>query len=145
MSDQPKLNPAIKELEIGVEELVTIKVFPLSLGDQLKMTELIRRLVDEYLVRRSEFSGMSDAQFIQDAVEIIRDNLKEALKYIVKEDPQEVVDSITNVQFMQLAKIVYEVNFEPLKNAVSLFRIAMPKEEAVTPPVMGEPLGTETI
>ena len=130
MSDTPKLNPSIRELEIGVEELVTIKVYPLSLGNQLKLTDLIKNLINEYLIRRQEFSGMTDAQFISDVLQIIEDNIKEVLKFIVKEDPEEVVNQITNIQTLELVKIVYMVNFEPLKNVTSLFRVTpqVPKE-----------------
>ena len=54
--DMQNLNPQITDVEIGVRTLRKIKLYPLSVGDQMKMTAMIASTVSTFLVLCVDFS-----------------------------------------------------------------------------------------
>ncbi len=128
-----KLNPEIKEVEIGVRELRTIKIFPLSAKDQFDLTS---RLVDVLSKMSEEFSteNVSNEEALIFIQTIISDNLEIILEYVVDEEQRPTFNELTNNQLYTIAETIFEVNYEGfLKNFQSLFKRAKSLIQAQTP------------
>lgn len=125
MPGDTKLNPQIADLEIGIRNLRNIKIYPLSLGDQLEMTDLITATAQKFFASRDEIEGKDDMKFVQFFVDLLKDNLKRILGLIT--DEEDVLKEISNVQAVELASLIYTMNYEDsLKNAQSLFKKIQP-------------------
>jgi len=125
MPEKKKINPQIADLEIGVRNLRTIKIYPLSLGDQLEMTDLITETAQKFFASREEIETKNDMDFAQFFVSILRDNIKKILGLIT--DETDIMKEISNIQTVDLANLIYEMNYaESIKNAQSLFKKIQP-------------------
>ena len=118
--DDKRLNPQIRETEIGVRNLRTKKVYPLSMADQLKMTDLITEALNAFFQKGDQ----DDIVFITFLIELIKSNLERMLGMImdIKKD-KDILSEITNFQVSEIAKIVYEENYASVaKNMEGLFK-----------------------
>ena len=107
-NDKNKINPQVADLEIGIRNLRTIKIYPLSLGDQLEMTDLITETIQEFFASREKMEDKEDAEFVQFFVKILRENLDKILSLITDED---ILKELTNLQAVELADLIYEKNY----------------------------------
>jgi hypothetical protein len=121
MNDMEKLNPQIVEVPIGVRELETLTIYPLSLADQIALTDIVQATINAY------FSGedQSDLALAAFVVAVIKENLPKVLKLITDHTTGKQVDAlmrkITNDQALAIGQEVYRVNYESLlKNVNSL-------------------------
>jgi len=117
--DEKRLNPQITTTEIGVRDLREITIYPLSMADQLNLTDLITQALNAFFQQQDEES----IAFVAFMIELIKQNMNRIVAMItdVKKDEDLLVD-ITNFQASEIAKIVYEVNYESAaKNLESLF------------------------
>jgi hypothetical protein len=117
---EPKLNPQIKELEIGIRNLRNILIYPLSVRDQLKMKEVIKATLDTIFGS----SGMEDTEFVGFIVETITSNLDKLIPLVT--DPLiengvevDILSEMTNKQFSEAISIIYEENFSFLLEKVT--------------------------
>ena len=125
MPEKKKINPQIADLEIGIRNLRTIKIYPLSLGDQLEMTDIITETAQKFFASREEIETKNDMDFAQFFVSILRDNIKKILGLIT--DETDIMKEISNIQTVDLANLIYEMNYaESIKNAQSLFKKIQP-------------------
>ncbi len=114
-----KLNPQIREVFIGVRNLRPIKVYPLSMADQFRMTDIFRAIVGKVTTYFSEDSHPLNefAEFIQ---QTIVENLPNLLKYVCPDD-EISLDELTNFQLTEIVAVVYKDNYEDAgKNVQSL-------------------------
>ena len=133
--DMQNLNPQITDVEIGVRTLRKIKLYPLSVGDQMKMTAMIASTVSTFLVTQE---AKDEALMVGFFVSTINDNLAKFLALAVGEkegegkgypegeiqfpETEEILGDTTNLQASEIAKIIYEMNYEEsVKNFQSLF------------------------
>lgn len=124
MPENSKLNPQVADLEIGIRNLRTIKIYPASFGEQLKLTDLITETVQKFFLSRdkSEVVQEKDMAMIQFFVELVRNNLGKIIG-LVSDESEELLNELTNVQFVRLAELIYEMNYEEsIKNVKSLFK-----------------------
>lgn len=130
-NDMKKLNPQITDgFVYGIRGLQELTIYPLSVGDQLKMTELIQELATKYFMREDD--TVSDMEFIKEIIEFIQNNLKQIVKLVVDREinVKDVLYDMTNNQAIVLAEIIYKVNYESLaKNVKSLVEKIAPKQE----------------
>lgn len=127
-NDMQNLNPQITEVTIGIRSLRKIKLYPLSVGDQMKMTALMASTISGFLVTKEAKDETAMVGFF---VQIINENLARfvALAIGEKEDGEgkfpetdKMLEDTTNVQASEIAKVIYEVNYETsVKNFQSLF------------------------
>ena len=111
------LNPQITEVQIGIKKLRTIKIYPLSFGDELETTDLITEALQAFYVKDQQ----EDAVFVGFILNLIKKNLSKILGMATDEDGEKLLREISNVQAVEIAKIIYETNFDsPLKNLKSL-------------------------
>ena len=110
---EPKLNPEIKKAEIGVRELKEITVYPLSMADQLSMTNLITDTVRKFFEKGG---GEDDLEFAAFLSKLIEENLETILLMVT--DEKSLLEDMTNNQAVAIAELVYEVNFGSLVKKV---------------------------
>lgn len=126
MPEKRKINPQIASLEIGTRNLRTIKIYPLSFGDQLEMTDLITDTIQKFLEARGEKLQEDNIEFVQFVINLLRNNLTKIIKLISDED-ENMLKEITNLQVTELVTIIYEMNYEEsIKNARSLVEKIQP-------------------
>lgn len=116
-----KLNPEVADIDIGVRHLRKVTFYPLSAGHQLKLTSMMEDIFKELV-------GLGDndeaiVAFFNKVLEIIKSNINTIIGMISDEDPDTLLDDMTNTQLVGVVKYVYETNYEgPLKNLLSLFQ-----------------------
>jgi len=116
-----RINPQTTNIEIGTRSLRTIKVYPVSFGDQLELTDLITSTIQEFYKSREEIENKDDTAMVEFLIGLLRENLARIIKLITDEE-ETVFKEMTNNQVVELAKLIYEMNYaESLKNAQSLF------------------------
>ena len=114
--EQSTLNPQITDVEIGVRNLRKITIYPLSMGDQLKMTDLIIDAV----TKQVEIAGNADLS-VKFIVKIIHENIGKILA-MVSDEKESVMNELSNLQATVIAGIIFDVNYGGLvsKNFKSL-------------------------
>lgn len=119
---EKRINPRIKNVEIGILNLRKIKIYPLSMTDQLSLTDLINEAMKSFF--ESDRDGENENLiFVSFIVKTIQDNIKKILKFVTPDEkPETVMKEIDNHQLSEIVKIVYQDNYEtPVKNVMSLF------------------------
>ena len=117
-----RINPQIKNVEIGILNLRKIKIYPLSMADQLELTELINKVMKSFF--ESDRDGEDETLvFVSFIVKTIQENIGTILGFVSpNEISVEIMKEITNQQLSEIVRIVYQDNYEkPVKNVMSLF------------------------
>lgn len=116
-NDLQKLNPYIADAIIGIRNMRTIKLYPLSMADQITFTDLITEALQGF----TQKGDMEDIAFVGFLVELIKNNLDRLLKLVAADESENLLSNITNVQAIAIAEVIYDVNYgEAIKNAKSL-------------------------
>ena len=124
------LNPQVKLIKIGVRDLREVHLYPFTLGDQFKFSDIITDAMKEFTASdllsqtsaemSAEESFELNAKIINFVLEIIQKHLPELISIITCEELKSI-DEITNTQFMEIVEYVFDINYgEPSKNAKSL-------------------------
>jgi hypothetical protein len=121
MSDMEKLNPQIAEVPIGVRDLEMLKIYPLSMADQLELTDIVQQTINAYFTGEDQ----SDLAFAAFIVTVLKENLPRVLRLITDHTTDRQVTAlmrkITNDQAVTIGEVVYRTNYETLlKNVNSL-------------------------
>lgn len=117
MSDK-KINPQIRTVNIGIKELRPIKIYPLSMSDQMKMADLVKGTF-QALIEYTQTDDASDIAIAETFISLMKENLPLLLKYITDEEVS--LEELTNFQFTEIVGHVYKDNFEDAsKNVKSL-------------------------
>lgn len=113
------LNPEIRELAVGTFKLRSIKIYPLSVHCQFTFTESFAKLmVDFEAVPKGE-----EISFMISVMEEIKTNIQILIDYVTEEGSEKLLKELTNSQLVQLATIIYEVNYEAeIKNVQDLIK-----------------------
>ena len=110
------LNPQIREFQVGARELITIKLYPLSIKDEQEIIALVVGVLKTF---SEEENVLTDEEVGIRVMGAINDNLGELLK--VCSEPEVLPGSLTNQQLSDLLLLLFEVNFEgSIKNFKSL-------------------------
>jgi hypothetical protein len=115
-----QLNPQIKEITIGIKKLEKIKIYPLSMADQLQLTSLFVECLKE-LLSSKEDNNIVFAQTIQ---KLLKENLSIVLN-MVTDTNDNLLSKITNVQAMDIAELVYSMNYQVLEIKVKALVLKM--------------------
>jgi hypothetical protein len=136
-----KLNPRITTIEIGIEILREVTIYPLSLADQGKMIKTLSTVFQSVMENLSHLSEepeelggatgtiekvaaqLSNIDIAETIVVIIQDNLESILALVVAADEKISMEEVDSDQFYNLVETIYKVNFEQApKNFVALWR-----------------------
>lgn len=124
MSDDKKLNPEIKEIEYGKKEIKKLTLYPLSVGDQFTITDIINKIFMGFAEVQSK-GKMTEVTSIGLVLEAIKENIYKIIMLVadVSEDKaKEIISNLTNSQLLDIVEIIWEVNFEPaIKKGRTLF------------------------
>lgn len=139
------LNPDIRNIEYGKREIKSLQIYPLSIRDQFKLSNLVTTVVTN-IVAAQEENQFSDAVFMKFIMDAIEENIGELLctmADITKEESEAVLDSMTNPQLVELVEVIWEVNFEPaIKKGRDLFergRNLFPSKRSSAPSLNDSP------
>ena len=103
------LNPRIASVKIGIRELRTVHIYPLSVGQQTQTVELITVLINS--MAEQKLDGLTDIQLAEFFGGTISENIRTILEFIT--DPQDEVslDEIDNTQLVEIIDVIVKVNF----------------------------------
>lgn len=139
------LNPDIRNMEYGKREIKSLQIFPLSIRDQFKLSNMVTSVVTGLVDSQEEYQ-FSDAAFMRQVMESIESNITEILCVmadIKKEEADEIIDAMTNTQLLELVEIIWIVNYEPaIKKGRDLFergRNLFPSKRSSAPSLSGSP------
>jgi hypothetical protein len=112
-----KLNPQVASAEVGIRNLRDIKIYPLSMADQLSLTDVITKGLQEFVEQGNE----EDMAVVAAVIQLIKDNLGNILTMVSDEKGEEILKELTNPQALEIAEMIFDMNFGSLgKNARSL-------------------------
>jgi hypothetical protein len=118
------INPQITEITIGKRTLRKIKVYPLSLGDEIKVSNIFNEVVSVLFASLSmaeDENKMNMVAVVTTFFKLIRENLGSVLSLITDEDGEQLVNDITNVQAEEVINTIIRTNFgEVSKNLKGL-------------------------
>ena len=124
MTDEKRLNPDIRIITYGKKELNDLTLYPLSIGDQFKVTDIVTSVVQK-LVAGAASGQLSDYVFMSSVISALQENLGKVLTLISdisEEEAAKVIDTMTNSQLVDVVESVWAVDYEPaLKKGKNLF------------------------
>jgi len=114
------LNPRITQIELGIEEMKPYTIYPLSLAGEFKVSDIIAKAAS----RISEISDNgNEVVIIKESIGVIKENLVIILEMVTKKTNRPNLEEIDNVQFSELAELIFEMNFTgAVKNVQSLIK-----------------------
>lgn len=120
-SSESNINPRIRHTSVGIRTLRTIKLFPLSMKDQMDFSDIIQETLSAFF--SSENSEKSDREIVAITLGLIKNNLQKILDLIT--DPEEKVSlsEIDTTQGTEIANLIFEANYgneDLVKNVTSL-------------------------
>ena len=127
------LNPDIQEVQVGVRTLRKIKLYPLSVTDQFKLTDLFQEALGAFLSNKQG----GDLQFIALFVAILKTNLSKILELAIdsEESATGLLNEITNNQLSVIATLIYEKNYELISKNVSGLLKKIPQDQVKVSPL----------
>ena len=124
--DVSKVNPQVKDAYLGIRSLRKIKIYPLSVADQLELTDMIAEAVGAFfkLDAEGKVEEGPPMEFVVFILGMIKENIGEIVTKVTgEEDSDAILSDMTNDQMSDIIGIVYVENFErPLKKVVDLFQ-----------------------
>ena len=122
MNDKARLNPEVRQVDIGVRELRTISIYPLSLNDQISVVNMLATIIEEFSVGVSTEDATTE-DILGFVSEFLVKNVDKILEFVTDEAERPSMEELTNSQSVEIGKCIFEVNFEdPVKNFQSLFQ-----------------------
>jgi hypothetical protein len=120
-----EVNPQVKSVKVGVRTLRKVPIYPMSVADQLELTDMITEAVGVFFSMEAEkkTEGLP-MEFIVFAVSLIKENMGEVITKITGEqDSDALLSDMTNEQMSEIVEIVYKDNFEgPFGRLVDMFQ-----------------------
>lgn len=124
MEDEKDLNPDIREIKYGKKVLKRLTLYPLSIGDQFKATNIITEIVQS-LVEGRDSGNLSDFVFMTSVMKVLENNLGRILELVAdipEDEAKKIVSELTNSQLMEIVESVWSVDYEPaLKKGRGLY------------------------
>jgi len=108
------LAPASVKVVLGVRKLREIEIFPLSLADQIALSNKVAEELVNFRQWMDEGETATNVQFVSAVSECIRKNLDEVMGMITDSKPVGscFIEEITNVQLVNIVTAIWDMNFE---------------------------------
>lgn len=134
---EPKANPRIVEVEVGVRVVKTIRIYPLSVGHQMEVSDTVSSTLSKILEQRLD---NIDKEVVAVVVNVVKENLGTILEFVI--DPEELKSNgyanvkellydVDNEQMWEIAKVIKQQNFERiaknLKGPLMAYLLTMPE------------------
>lgn len=121
-NDEQRLNPQIRMVEVGQRKLKKIDFYPLSITDQLSLTNMIKDIVQRFVSLQDTVSDVELVVIVIDAIEKHIVHILTLVTDMTKADAKKLLSDITNTQITDMATVIWEVNYEgSVKNVQDLF------------------------
>jgi len=120
--DNRTINPEARTITIGARKPRQITLYPLSISDQMKLTDRFSEVVQEF--GQTDRENMTNEMAINQLKDLIKNNLPEIMSYVIDPDENDTptLDEITNRNLYEIAKAIFEMNYEDIiKNFKDLF------------------------
>lgn len=121
------VNPDIRKVFVGKKSLEEYDVYPLSIGDQRKVSSILLAAYKSFRSKVSSVSEEEQEEVVNAVVESIYEDIPKVLALVFdveQEKAVEIFDKMTNSQLSELIDHVWEVNYKSLeKNGSGLFRM----------------------
>lgn len=121
-----KLNPEVRKISVGKKSLTEFEVYPLSIGDQKKVSRTLIDAYKSFSERVNNLPPEEQERAIDIVIDAVYEDIPKVLALVIDEDldkSREVFDSMSNPQLSELVDMVWEMNYECLeKNRSGLFR-----------------------
>lgn len=115
------LNPKIKTIELGIEELHTYTIYPLSMADEFKLFDTISDIAEKISGITDESTETETTTVVLTVFDVLKENITEVLKMVTKKDNRPELNDIDNEQFTELLEMIFDMNFTgSVKNFQSL-------------------------
>lgn len=135
----PNLNPQIVEVPIGVKELRNVTIYPLSMADQFKLTDVVVQSFHQF---GTVDVDMGDEAVVAKMISLIEENIDKILTLVLDEEEEVKMSELTNEQFTDLCHIIFEVNYEgsvkKLMDLVGKVKAVMPRATPPTPEIASQ-------
>jgi hypothetical protein len=115
MDQMAQLNPQIIEMIVGTRQLKSIKIYPLSMADQLQLTSTVVESIQVLFEKREE-NNLIFAETIRSTISA---NLGKILSFVTDEG-ESLMKEISNVQAVEIAEAIYSMNYEVLEKKVQI-------------------------
>jgi len=111
------LNPDIQEVTVGVRKLRKVTLYPLSVVDQMKVTDLFQEAFGAFIASKN----LNEMQFVALFITILKTNLPKVLALVTdpEEDSEKLLSEITNNQLTVIANVLYEMNYAMISKNVN--------------------------
>lgn len=115
-----QLVPEVSTMKIGKKVLEEKEILPLSFIDQKKVLNVISSVISTSV---SKWRELPQEEMVEDFKNTIVDNIELFVSLVYEGDKEEFLNKMTNMQMIQLADIIWRVNFEsPLEEGKKLFQ-----------------------
>lgn len=121
METKNSLNPQSEIVEIGIRTLRNITLYPLSIGDQLELKDLVFEAIQSFFAKTNQL----DSELIAILMDLFTKNIGKIVELATcgEEKASKVLKEITNTQALRIAEVIYAMNYEDvIKNVKSLFQ-----------------------
>lgn len=122
----PKLNPRIKTVEVGIDELRSVKMYPLSASCQLSIPGLVGGFFEDVAtIGKGETAqeDMSTFSYFDILSGTLKNNMTEVLTFVFKETDKVTLEVLDNTQLMEIVTNIVEVNYgEDLRKKFQVVR-----------------------
>jgi hypothetical protein len=119
---EKKANPRIRSVEIGIKEVRKIKLYPLSIQDQMELSDIVSESFFAFFANEEE--EKSNAEILSFALQTVRGNLDRILELIADPEQKVTLKEIDNTQASAIVGEIIDMNYANellVKNAKSLF------------------------
>jgi hypothetical protein len=113
-NDNKKLNPQIHVFTLGIRELREITIYPLSVADQFKLSDIIADAADKLAKKQVNVNTMKNKDFVKLFMELFKENANKIIKLVTDEDigKGDYLEELTNTQLVELGDLIYVMNYE---------------------------------
>lgn len=102
------MNPQIQSMEIGIRNIRAVTIYPLSMADQFKLSDIVTDAMKEY----GTDDTSSDVEIFEVIMGTIQENLIAILDLITDPNEHIKLDELTNTQFSELCELIYSTNYD---------------------------------
>jgi|GEM_PF-5576943 hypothetical protein len=115
------LNPKIKTIELGIEELHTYTIYPLSMADEFKLFDTISDVAEKISGITDDSDDSETTTVVLTIFDVLKENISTVLQMVTKEANRPEMSDIDNEQFTELLELIFDMNFTgSVKNFQSL-------------------------
>lgn len=128
------MNPRVRDVQVGIRTTRNVKLYPLSIHDQLSLDEVLAETIETY-IKESQGSEEITANLVAVFINLIKKKLPVVLKLLFPdENVQKLLKELDNAQLADILELVFVDNYgDPIKKLVSLFKGNQPQQVNESP------------